>query len=1211
MSPSAQPGTGFVHLRIHTEYSLADSIIRVEPAKRKGKGAANSGTLTERAAELSLPALAVTDVSNLFAMVKFYKAAEEAGIKPVVGADVWLEARGAGEAPERLTLLVQNQAGYRNLTRLISRSYTEGQARGQPLVRRSWFDDAGAGLIALSGRDGEVGRALLSGRLDQARDATKGWTQIFGDRFYLEITRCGRPDDEPHLRAAVALAAQAGVPVVATNDVRFLRREDFEAHETRVCIADGRTLDDPRRPRAYTPEQYLKSADEMRRLFADLPEAVANTLEIARRCTLVLSFGTYHLPKFQAPAGATAPAYLRAVAGEGLTRRLRMQPPARRTAQEYEARLEYELKVIEQMGFADYFLVVADFIAWAKEHGVPVGPGRGSGAGSLVAYAIGITDLDPLPYDLLFERFLNPERVSLPDFDVDFCMIGRDRVIEYVAQKYGRDRVGQIITYSTMAARAVVRDVARALGLPYAAGDRIAKMIPGAPGTTLEGALEDSPELKAAFDNPDDAETREIITRGLALEGIARGAGVHAGGVVIAPQPLTDYAPLFCEPGGEGLRTQFDMKDLETVGLLKFDFLGLKTLTIIRAAVDLLNARPGAEPIDPLKLPLDDKKAYALYAGGRTTAVFQMESGGMQRASEGLRPDNFEDIIALISLFRPGPMELIPEFIARKKGKRPEYLHPDMEPILRPTFGIIVYQEQVMQIAQRLAGYTLGGADLLRRAMGKKKTEEMAKQRAVFTDGCKKNGIDAATATAIFDLMEKFANYGFNKSHAAAYALVSYQTAWLKAHHPAEFMAAVLSCDMDHTDTVVMMLEECRRIGLKIVAPDVNRCDYRFAVSGADEILYGLGAIRGVGAAALESVLAERAKGGPYTSLEDFCRRIDTRKANKRVLEALIMAGALDALGRNRPTLLRNLPTVLQKCEKDSGDAVAGQSDMFGQAAHSGPALQTPYVEEADWPDVERLTHEKNVLGHYLSGHPIEAHRGMIEQLCNGRLKTLIEQQGAASGSTDAEMRFARRGPQVLVGAWLTDVRRFGKRASLTLDDRTAQIAVPLNEEMITSLRSLPKPDRLLFVAGRISADNFTGGWQIYPREIFDLDEAQRRYAERVLVRVVGASQAAGAASPPAQADAASDLTRGSNGDGTLDEVMKTLSTLRSAQGCPISVRYVSGSAQATLDLGGEWRIKIENGALGTLQRLLGADNVRVVYKRPVLTAPQTAYAGE
>ncbi|MDE2150184.1 MAG: DNA polymerase III subunit alpha, partial [Gammaproteobacteria bacterium] len=861
---------GFVHLRLHTEYSLTDGLVRVEGGRRQG--GANAATLTQRAAELGLPAQALTDRANLFAMVKFYQAAEAAGIKPIIGADVEVETDGEPGLSSRLTLLVQDTGGYRNLTRLISQAYLHAQAQGAPRVASAWLDAHHAGLIALVGRDSDVGRALEAGAGAQAAARLARWQDWFGDRLYLEISRCGRPGEEQHLQAACLLSRASGVPAVATNDVRFLDAADFEAHEARVCIAQGRVLTDPRRPRDYSPQQYLKSSQQMRALFADLPQACDNTLAVARRCNLQLQFGHYHLPEYPAPENLPAAEYLRRQARAGLAGRLQQHPPLR-SADEYRQRLEYELDVIEQMGFAGYFLVVADFISWAKANDVPVGPGRGSGAGSLVAYALGITDLDPLPYDLLFERFLNPERVSMPDFDVDFCMDGRDSVIDYVARRFGRERVGQIITYSSMAARAVVRDVARVLGYPYAVGDRIAKLIPGSPAfktesaaagrSELEQALATLPEFRAAYEG--DEETRAVVDLGLVLEGLTRGVGKHAGGVVIAPEPLTEYAPLYCEPGGAGLVTQFDMKDIETVGLVKFDFLGLRTLTIIADAVRMINARRVAPPIDPLALPLDDAETFRLYAEGHTIAVFQMESGGMQRASIELKPDRFEDLIALISLYRPGPMELIPEYVARKRGKKPEYLHPDMEPVLAPTYGIFVYQEQVMQIAQRLAGYSLGGADLLRRAMGKKKPEEMAKQRDVFVAGAAARGIDRATADAIFDQMEKFAGYGFNKSHAAAYALVSYQTAWLKVHFPAQFMAAVLSAEIDRSDAVVTMLDECGRMGLTVHPPDINRSQYRFTVDQHDAIVYGLGAIKGVGAGALEGVIAERETGGRFS----------------------------------------------------------------------------------------------------------------------------------------------------------------------------------------------------------------------------------------------------------------------------------------------------------------------------------------------------------
>jgi DNA polymerase-3 subunit alpha len=1184
----------FVHLHLHTEYSLADGLIRVEP----GAGHSPSAqSLTARAAELGLPALAVTDQDNLFAMVKFYKLAEAAGLKPIVGADVRVD-EGAPEAPQLVTLLVQNETGYRNLTRLLSQAYQDGQERGVATVKRQWLGRSGAGLIALAGRHSALGRALLAGHGEVVRVQTQWWQQHFPDRLYLEICRCGRPQDEPHLRAAVAYARAQGLPVVATNDVRFLRREDFEAHEARVCIAQGRTLADPRRAREYTPEQYLKSAAQMRALFADLPEAVENTVEIARRCTLTLEFGRNHLPDFPVPPGTSVAAYLRDQARVGLRRRLAAVPAdAPQSPQTvYEQRLEYELGVIESMGFAGYFLVVADFIAWAKSHDVPVGPGRGSGAGSLVAYALGITDLDPLRYDLLFERFLNPERVSLPDFDVDFCMEGRDRVIDYVAHKYGRDRVSQIITYSSMAARNVVRDVARVLGHPYALGDKIAKLIPGAPAfkmeaeqagcSTLEYALQRSPELRSLYEA--DEEVRAVVDLGRALEDLARGVGIHAGGVVIAPRPLTEYAPLYCEPGGAGLRTQFDMKDLEAVGLIKFDFLGLRTLTIIANAVREINARQPGNPVDILRIPLDDRETYALYASGYTTAVFQMESQGMQRAAVELKPDRFEDLIALISLYRPGPMENIPDFCARKHGRQKiELLHPAMAEILAPTYGIIVYQEQVMQLAQRLAGYSLGAADLLRRAMGKKKPEEMAAQRAVFVAGCRANGIAEKTASEIFDLMEKFANYGFNKSHAAAYALVSYQTAWLKAHYPAQFMAAVMSAEMNHTDTVVTMLDECRRMGLRVHAPDINASAFRFAVDGRGEILYGLGAIKGVGEGAVAAIMDERERGGPFRDLFDLCRRIDTRRVNKRVLEALILSGALDRMGPNRPSLLAALPQALQLAEQAGASVAAGQDDLFGLAMPA-PVTGAPVTEQPDWPPNERLAREKEVLGLYFSGHPIESHRALIEQLCSGCIKRLIEECAApafaANGGEDGEGFPRRRAPRrtVLLAGWLAEVRTVGGERPgklVVLDDRTAQIVIWLGFEDWQKYQTFLRRDTLVFAAGEIRAVQREGReqeYRLYPRGFWDLDGILRSRAERVTL--VWRNRTLDRQAPA--------------------RLAKDLSAWRADDGAAVTVEYCNDHARATLDFPPHWRLRVEQASLAVCKRWFGEDAVQVSWRR-------------
>jgi DNA polymerase III subunit alpha len=1179
--------SAFVHLRLHTEYSLTDGVVRVEPPKRKGGG--QGATLTSRAAELGFPAVAVTDNLNLFAMVKFYKAAEAQGIKPILGCDVWLEPREAQDPPERLTLLVQNETGYRHLTELLSRAYTQGQTRGTPLIARSWLAAASEGLLALTGRDGAVFRAALLDHVDPALAALEELSRWFPGRLYLEIARCQRPGDETWVQSASLLARHSGLPLVATNDVRFLTREEFASHEARVCIAQGRVLADEKRPRDYTEEQYLKSAEEMAALFADLPEALANSVEIARRCTLTLSFGTYHLPHFPVPAGETPDAYLAARAREGLAQRLAEIPPARPLA-DYQARLDYELDVIRRMGFAGYFLVVSDFIQWAKTNGCPVGPGRGSGAGSLVAYAIRITDLDPLPYNLLFERFLNPERVSMPDFDVDFCMDNRDRVIDYVTGKYGRSHVGQIITYATMAARGVVRDVARVMGHGYGFGDSIAKLIPATPGATLADAIEEVPELRRRYESEED--TRAVLDLGLALEGVTRGVGVHAGGVVIAPEALTAYTPLYCEAGGAGLRTQFDMKDLETLGLVKFDFLGLKTLTILQSAVDMLGARTG-EPIDLLRLPLDDRDTYRLYASGETTAVFQMESPGMQRASRDLKPDTFEDIIALVSLYRPGPMELIPEYCARKRGDAAvAYLHPEMEEVLKPTYGIFVYQEQVMQMSQRLAGYTLGGADLLRRAMGKKKADEMAVQREIFQKGAVARGIPAETASSVFDLMEKFANYGFNKSHAAAYALVSYQTAWLKAHHPAEFMAAVLSCEMAHTETIVSMRQECLRMGLKMIPPDINRSHYRFTVPEPGAILYGLGAIKGVGEGALEGIIREREAHGPFHDLFDFCRRIDIRKANKRTLEALIFSGSLDGLGLNRASLLKNLPRALGLAEQAAQAADSGQVDLFGGARSASQSLPDMAPEqEPDWSLGETLTRERETLGFYLSGHPIQAYQELIRQVCSGTLAGLFEQHAVpAPSGPDGRPQWQPR-PRLMFAAWVTDLRFFkgdkgvdGGRMSrasykITLDDQTAQTSCWVDADKWARYQTSVRVDRLVFVVAEVGLSPARDGRDPEPRlynpEFFTLDEILRDYAHRLTLT----------------------YTRGA---GEVPQLHRLLQDARAPAGVPVVVDYLNGKTRCLLDLPGDWRIRADEALLVQLRHWLGEDCVKVHYRKYV-----------
>src|SRR5690554_1278116 len=895
---------GFIHLRIHTEYSLYDSTIRIKD-------------LIKRTAEFGMPALALTDQSNMYVYVKFYNACLNAGIKPILGVDLWIENPEDIYAPFRMTALCQNEVGYKALREIISQAYSENQHHGRPLVKKEWLFEKSDGLILLSGaKDGDIGQRILNGKPEQAESVLEEYLTHFPERFYLEVQRTGHQSDEVVVAASLLLAEKFNTPLVATNNVRFLEASietenedyasDYEAHETRVAIGQGFVLDDPRRPREYTDQQYFRSAEEMQELFKDIPSAIQNTVEIAKRCTVEMELGTYYLPDYPTPKGMDEAAFFREISRVGLEDRLDVildkdAPDYAEKRKPYDDRLNFELDIIIQMGFPGYFLIVMDFIQWAKDHDIPVGPGRGSGAGSLVAYALKITDLDPLAYDLLFERFLNPERVSMPDFDVDFCMDGRDRVIEYVADKYGRNAVSQIVTFGTMAAKAVVRDVARAQGKSYGLADKLSKMIPFEVGMTLEKAYEMEEPLREFLKN--DEEAQEIWEMSLKLEGITRGTGKHAGGVVIAPTKLTDFSAVQCDEDGNGLVTQFDKDDVEQAGLVKFDFLGLRTLTIIKWALETIHReqrrRGESELVDIDRIPLDDKKTYDMLQKAETTAVFQLESRGMKELIKKLKPDCLEDMIALVALFRPGPLQsgMVDDFINRKHGRAPiSYPHPDyqyagLEPVLKPTYGIILYQEQVMQIAQVMAGYTLGGADMLRRAMGKKKPEEMAKQRGGFIEGCAKNGIDAELAGNIFDLVEKFAGYGFNKSHSAAYGLVSYQTAWLKAHYPAPFMAAVLSADMHNTDKVVILIEECRSMKLRIDAPDVNTSEFKFTVNEDGRIVYGLGAIKGVGEGPVEAIVECRNEGGPFKDLFDFCNRVDLKRINKRTLEALIQIG--------------------------------------------------------------------------------------------------------------------------------------------------------------------------------------------------------------------------------------------------------------------------------------------------------------------------------
>jgi len=1154
----------FVHLRLHTEYSLLDGIVRVPE-------------LMVAVAAAGMPAVALTDQSNLFAMVKFYKEAQGAGVKPLIGVDAWI--RDGERSSSRIVFLCQNMVGYRHLTQLVTRSFLEGQQRGAPMLERAWLErDMLEGLIVLSGgAEGDIGQALARGKEEEAARCLARWQALCGDRFYLEVQRTGRAGEPVYSEAVLDLAQERGVAAVATNDVRFLTRPEFEAHEARVCIHDGALLADTNRARRYSEEQYLKTPDEMAQLFADVPELLVNTVEVAKRCSLEIKLGASMLPAYPVPAGSTTEQFLRDESQRGLDARL-LQACALHgispDAAGYGERLALELGVICSMGFAGYFLIVADFIRWARENGVPVGPGRGSGAGSLVAFALGITDLDPIEHDLLFERFLNPERVSMPDFDVDFCMEGRDRVIDYVAKKYGRERVSQIITYGTLAAKAVVRDVGRVLGHNYGYVDKIAKLIPFEIGITLDKALAQEEELRRLYDGDEDV--RELIDLARTLEGLARNAGTHAGGVVIAPSVLTDFTPLYCEEGSTTPVTQFDKDDVEAAGLVKFDFLGLRTLTIIDWAVRDINAqraREGEPEVVMSALPMDDAATYQLLKSCKTTAVFQLESRGMKDLIRRLQPDRFGDIVALVALFRPGPLQsgMVDDFIARKhdtSGATIDYLHPDLKPVLEATYGVILYQEQVMQIAQILAGYTLGGADLLRRAMGKKKPEEMAKQRSVFVNGAVARGVREAQATMIFDLMEKFAGYGFNKSHSAAYALLSYQTAWLKAHYPAAFMAAVLSSDMDKTDKVVTLIDECAGMNLIVEPPDVNESVYAFKVSGPKSIRYGMGAIKGVGASAVEAIIEERTANGLYRSLPDLCRRVDLQRVNRRVFEALIRSGSLDRIGANRASLTAQLDRAVHLGEQNSRAMSVGQVDLFGLNAAEDTCIE-------EWTDAQRLAGERETLGLFLTGHPITPYEPDLKFLVGARLADVGGAKPAAPKPAPGVERSwsTAKGRPATVAGLVLEIRRRPNRVTLILDDRTGRLEVSLFEETFQQHRDIIVKDAILVVDGSLRYDDFIEAWRLQAKTLMDIDRARERFARRLWLRW------------PAAFDGPSGMTR-------FEEMLKPYTR----GPCGVSVVVNRPDYSGRLNLGEAWSIRPTRELLDKLSAVVGRDGWHLVY---------------
>ncbi len=1138
----------FVHLRVHTEFSLVDGIVRIKP-------------LMQAVVERGMNAVAVTDFCNLFAVVKTFQAALSAGVKPILGADLPCHDPEKPDEITSLVLLCQNMTGYRNLTRLVSKAYLEGQYQGDPRIHYDWLTgEATEGLIALSGaRAGQVGQALLLEDETKAEGIATRLAKQFPERFYLEIQRTGRADEAIYNERVVKLADKFNLPLVATNDVCFLDPFEFEAHEARVCIHDGYTLADKRRPKKYSDKQSLRSADTMCALFSDLPQALENTVEIAKRCTVDLPLGEVYLPNFPMPEGFSEKTYLTHIAEQGLAARMDKKAVSE-VDEAHQERLKIELKVIHDMGFSGYFLIVADFIQWAKKEGIPVGPGRGSGAGSLVAYVLQITDLDPLQYDLLFERFLNPERVSMPDFDIDFCMDGRDRVIDYVAERYGRESVSQIITFGTMAAKAVIRDVGRVLGHPYGFVDKLAKLIPFEIGMTLKKAMEQEAELERLY--TEEEEVKNLINLALSLEGITRNAGKHAGGVVIAPSALTDFTGVYCEEGSTQQVSQLDKDDVEAAGLVKFDFLGLKTLTIIDCALKTVNAVRSKQDLDAIRIeniPLDDAKTLALLNACQTTSVFQLESRGMKDLVHRLQPDSFEDIIALVALYRPGPLQsgMVDDFVDRKHGRAPlVYLHPELEPILKPTYGVILYQEQVMQIAQVLANYTLGAADLLRRAMGKKKPEEMAKQREIFTKGTVERGIDKKISKEIFDLMEKFAGYGFNKSHSAAYALVAYQTAWLKAHYPAAFMASVISADMDNTDKVDLLIRECKSMGLEVRAPSVQEAQHVFTVSADEALIYGLGAIKGVGEGAIQSILDARQANGPAKDLFDFCCQVDLRRVNRRVLDALIKSGAFDDWHVERATLHASLEKAMQQGADFHANQNTGQSNLFDLFEEEGEPA--PYIEVRPWSEKQCLNGEKETLGFYWSGHPALVYQKEFGELVKPIANlgdSLVKKVRICALIRGLRRIMTKRGKQLLI---------------LSLEDGSGLMDAVAFSEVVDAAETPPMTGEIIILDGEVGEDKFTGGVRLTVMALYTIAEARARFSKCLSLNLT---------------------------PDNLEQFKPLRALLGEYPGpCAVQIQYANGEAKQMLPLPPKFGVLPEDKLLDALMQLLEPDSVEIAY---------------
>ena len=1144
----------YIHLRCHSEFSITDGIVKI-------------GDYVKRAVDKNMPVIALTDLSNLFGAVKFYKKALEAGIKPLIGCDLWLENEIKRDEPYRILALCQTKEGYENLSKLISKAYLENQYRERAEIKKSWLlNEFNKDLIILSGAtNGDVGQLILQEKLEEAKAALNQWKNSFGDRFYIELQRNGEGEikdrQERYIKQALHFALDNKVPVVATHAIQFMKEDDFRAHESKSCIADGFVLGDKRRPKSFTSDQYCKDEAEMVELFSDIPSALQNSVSIAYRCNFNFNLGENYLPNFPIPNNIKIDDYLLNEAQRGLKNRIKTlfldEVTQKQKIIEYEERLNFEVGVINQMGYAGYFLIVADFINWAKENKIPVGPGRGSGAGSVVAYSLGITDLDPIEYNLLFERFLNPDRVSMPDFDIDFCMEGRDKVIDYVKQKYGSNSVSQIATFGTMAARAAIGDVGRVLQLSFPFVQEIAKLIPNELGITLKDAIEQEPRIKERIEKEE--EVKELFDLAMRLEGLVRNVSMHAGGVLIAPTEISSFSPIYCQPDGLGVISQFDKYDVESVGLVKFDFLGLRTLTIIDMALKNANdilSKNNLTLLDLDKIPNNDEATFNLLKNSNTTAVFQLESSGMKDMLKQAKPDCFEDIVALVALYRPGPMDLIPEFCRRKLGQQKvTYPHPSTESILKETYGIAVYQEQVMQIAQAVAGYSLGSADLLRRAMGKKDKEEMDAQRENFVSGATKNNLNKNQANELFDLLEKFAGYGFNKSHAAAYAKIAYQTAYLKTHHTSSFLAASMSADMNNTDNIHLLFDDCKINSVELLPPDVNESSYKFIPLTNKKILYGLGAIKGTGDSSIDLILEERKNNGPYTSLFDFTLRLDLTKVNRRVVESLVRSGAFDKIEPNRSSLLASVNLAIKMAEQRKNEA--GQEGLFGTSDIEAIKL----VDMNPWEEKMQLLEEKAALGFYFSGHLFSYYKKIIKSFISTKLIDLKPRQDS-----------------YLIAGIVSSVRyrpsSRGKIAIVTIDDGEASIDALLGNKLLTQSYNLIKDDELIIIEGRVSVDDYSGGNRLSAIKVYDLMMFQSLNANLLKISLNG------------QADAFK-----------LKELLKPYCDLDTTyKKCKVKIEYQNTQGRVDLILGSDWEVSLHEDLIKGLSESFHDDNVKILY---------------